>query len=367
MAKKDYYEILGVSKDSDEGTIKSKYRQLAKKYHPDLHPGDKEAEAKFKEAAEAYAVLSDPERRKRYDQGGYDAVNGNGAGGFDFSNMGDMNDIFGDIFGGGFGEMFGSMFGGGGRGRARNGPQRGADIKTRIRVTFDEAVFGCKKDIELALKDECQTCKGSGAKAGTSAETCGKCGGKGQIVYTQQSILGLVRNVQPCPDCRGTGKIIKEKCPDCHGTGNIPAKKKFSVDIPAGINNGEGIKLAAQGEPGKNGGPRGDIIIEIAFPDHAFLTRDIYDLYSTEKIPFTTAALGGKIKIRTIEGPMDYSITAGTQSGTRVKFRGKGVPMLRMGGRSRGDHYVDFVVDVPERMNGEQKRALKEFERTMEK
>lgn len=366
MAKKDYYEVLGVSKTATEADIKSAYKKLAKQYHPDLNPDNKQAEEKFKEAAEAYAVLSDPKKRETYDRGGFDAVNNGGAGGFDFSNMGDMNDIFGEFFGGGFGDIFGSMFGGGGgRARSKTGPSRGADIKTRIRITFDEAVFGCTKEIELALKDECKTCGGTGAKAGTKPETCEKCGGKGQVVYTQQSMFGMVRNIQACPDCNGTGKIIKEKCRDCNGTGYIPAKKKLSVDIPAGIDNGEGIKLRGSGEPGKNGGPRGDILIEITFSPHQYLTREGYDLFATEKIPFTVATLGGKIKLKSIEGPVDYNITAGTQSGTQVKFRGKGVPMLRSGGKSRGDYYVTLIVDVPEKLTGDQKRALKEFERTM--
>lgn len=367
MAKKDYYEILGVDKKADEAAIKSAYKKLAKQYHPDLNPGSKEAEEKFKEAAEAYAVLSDTEKRSMYDRGGHDAVNNGGAGGFDFSNMGNMNDIFGEFFGGGgFGDIFGDMFGGG-RSRARTGPARGADVKTRVRITFDEAVFGCTKDIELALKDECKTCGGSGAKPGTKAETCEKCGGKGQVVYTQQSMFGTVRNIQSCPDCQGSGKTIKDKCRDCHGSGYVPTKKKMAVDIPAGIDNGEGIKLRGQGEPGKNGGPRGDILIEITYSAHAYLRREGYDLFSSEKIPFTVAALGGKVKLRSIEGPIDYSITAGTQSGTEVKFRGKGVPMLRSGGKSRGDYYVTLIVDVPDKLTGEQKRALKEFEKSMEK
>ena len=231
--KRDYYEVLGVDRNADEATIKKAYRVLAKKYHPDANPGDKEAEKKFKEASEAYAVLSDAEKRKQYDQFGHAAFDGSaggGAGGFDFSGM-DMGDIFGDIFG--------DFFGGGSRSRrANNGPMKGANIRTSIRITFEEAVFGCEKEIELVLKDECKTCHGSGAKPGTSKETCPKCGGKGKVVYSQQSLFGMVQNVQSCPDCNGTGQIIKEKCPDCRGTGYIASKKKIQVSIPAGIDDG---------------------------------------------------------------------------------------------------------------------------------
>ena len=246
--KRDYYEVLGVSRDADDAAIKKAYRQLAKKYHPDTNPGDKEAEAKFKEASEAYAVLSDAEKRRQYDQFGHAAFEngGAGAGGFDFSNMGD---IFGDIFGG---DIFGDLFGGGRR-RSSNGPMRGSDVRVSVRITFAESVTGTSKKLEVTLKDPCSKCNGTGAKPGTSPETCSKCGGKGQVVYTQQSILGMVRNVQPCPDCRGTGKIIKEKCPDCYGTGYVSSKKTIEVTIPAGIDNGQSIRIQGKGEPGTNG------------------------------------------------------------------------------------------------------------------
>ena len=235
--KRDYYEVLGVPKDADEAALKKAYRVLAKKYHPDANPGDKEAEAKFKEASEAYSVLSDPEKRRKYDQFGHAAFEGGaggagGYGGFDF-NGADMGDIFGDIFG--------DFFGGGrsAYGRSSNGPMRGANLRTGVRITFEEAIFGCEKEIELTLKDECPKCHGTGAKPGTSPVTCPKCNGKGKIVYTQQSFFGQVQNVQTCPDCRGTGKIVKEKCPDCYGTGYISSKKKIQVKIPAGIDNGQ--------------------------------------------------------------------------------------------------------------------------------
>ena len=244
-SKRDYYEVLGVDKNADEATIKKAYRQLAKKYHPDMNPGDKEAEKKFKEASEAYAILSDAEKRRQYDQFGHAAFEqGGGAGGFggfDF-NGGDMGDIFGDIFG--------DLFGGGGRSRraANNGPMKGANLRASVTITFEEAVFGCEKQLELNLKDECTTCHGTGAKPGTTPETCPKCGGKGQVVYTQQSLFGMVRNVQTCPDCGGTGKIVKEKCPNCRGAGYTSSRKKIAVTIPAGIDDGQSIRIREKGE-----------------------------------------------------------------------------------------------------------------------
>ena len=248
--KRDYYEVLGISKTADDAEIKKAYRVLAKKYHPDMNPGDAEAEKKFKEASEAYAVLSDPEKRRQYDQFGHAAFEGGGAGGFggfDF-NSADFGDIFGDIFG--------DFFGGGRRRGANNGPMKGANIRTSVRITFEEAVFGVSKEIELTLKDECATCHGTGAKPGTSPETCTKCGGKGQVVFTQQSFFGTVRNVQSCPECNGTGKVIKEKCADCHGTGYIANRKKIQVSIPAGIDNGQSVRIRDKGEPGTNGQPQ---------------------------------------------------------------------------------------------------------------
>ena len=252
--KRDYYEVLGVDKNADDAAIKKAYRVLAKKYHPDMNPGDKEAEAKFKEASEAYAVLSDPQKRKQYDQYGhaaFDGASGGGAGGFDFNFSGDMGDIFGDIFG--------DFFGGGRSSRrTSNGPMKGANLRTSVRIKFEEAVFGCEKEIDITLKDECPKCHGTGAKEGTQPETCSKCGGKGQVMYTQQSLFGAMRSVQTCPDCHGTGKVIKDKCPDCAGTGYISNRKKIQVTIPAGIDDGQSIRIAGKGEPGSNGGPRGD-------------------------------------------------------------------------------------------------------------
>ena len=360
--KRDYYEVLGVPKDADEAALKKAYRVLAKKYHPDANPGDKEAEAKFKEASEAYSVLSDPEKKKLYDQFGHAAFEGGaggagGYGGFDF-NGADMGDIFGDIFG--------DFFGGGrsAYGRSSNGPMRGANLRTGVRITFEEAIFGCEKEIELTLKDECPKCHGTGAKPGTSPVTCPKCNGKGKIVYTQQSFFGQVQNVQTCPDCRGTGKIVKEKCPDCYGTGYISSKKKIQVKIPAGIDNGQSIRIAGKGEPGTNGGERGDLLVEVTVSRSPVFMRQETSIFSTVPISFATAALGGPIKIKTVDGEVEYEVKPGTQTDTKVRLRGKGVPSLR-NKNIRGDHYVTLVVTVPEKLTEEQKEALKRFDDAM--
>ena len=359
--KRDYYEVLGVDKNASETEIKRAYRKVAKKYHPDMNPGDKEAEEKFKEAAEAYEVLSDPEKKSKYDQFGHAAFEqgGGGAGGFGgFDFGGDMGDIFGDIFG--------DFFGGGrsAYGRSSNGPMRGANLRTGVRITFEEAIFGCEKEIELTLKDECPKCHGTGAKPGTSPVTCPKCNGKGKIVYTQQSFFGQVQNVQTCPDCRGTGKIVKEKCPDCYGTGYISSKKKIQVKIPAGIDNGQSIRIAGKGEPGTNGGERGDLLVEVTVSRSPVFMRQETSIFSTVPISFATAALGGPIKIKTVDGEVEYEVKPGTQTDTKVRLRGKGVPSLR-NKNIRGDHYVTLVVTVPEKLTEEQKEALKRFDDAM--
>ena len=360
--KRDYYEVLGVPKDADEAALKKAYRVLAKKYHPDANPGDKEAEAKFKEASEAYSVLSDPEKRRKYDQFGHAAFEGGaggagGYGGFDF-NGADMGDIFGDIFG--------DFFGGGrsAYGRSSNGPMRGANLRTGVRITFEEAIFGCEKEIELTLKDECPKCHGTGAKPGTSPVTCPKCNGKGKIVYTQQSFFGQVQNVQTCPDCGGKGKVIKEKCSDCYGSGYITRKKKFKVTIPAGIDNGQSVRCAGGGEPGVNGGERGDLLVEAVVSQHPVFKRQDVNIFSTVPISFATAALGGPIRIKTVDGEVEYEVKAGTQTDTRVRLKGKGVPSLR-NRNLRGDHYVTLVVQVPERLTEAQKEALRNFDAVM--
>lgn len=353
-SKRDYYEVLGVDRGADEAAIKKAYRQLAKKYHPDMNPGDKDAEMKFKEASEAYAVLSDPEKRRQYDQFGHAAFEqgGGGAGGFDF-NGADMGDIFGDIFG--------DLFGGGRTRRANNGPMKGANLRAAVNITFEEAVFGCEKQLELNLKDECTTCHGTGAKPGTNPETCQKCGGKGQVVFTQQSLFGMVRNVQTCPDCNGTGKVIKDKCTACHGTGYTSSRKKIAVTIPAGIDDGQSIRIREKGEPGINGGPRGDLLVEVRVARHPFFQRQDMNIFSTAPISFAQAALGGQVRINTVDGDVLYDVKPGTQTDTKVRLKGKGVPSLR-NKALRGDHYVTLVVQVPAKLNDEAKEALRKFD-----
>ncbi len=356
--KRDYYEVLGVDKNADEDTLKKAYRQLAKKYHPDMNPGDKDAEAKFKEASEAYAVLSDPEKRKQYDQFGHAAFDGSagagGFGGFDFSNM-DMGDIFGDLFGDFFG---GGRRSGGARG---NGPMKGANLRVSVRISFLEAVFGVDKQLELNLKDECKTCHGTGAKPGSKPETCKKCGGKGQVVYTQQSFFGTIRNVQSCPDCHGKGTIIKDKCPDCGGTGYISGRKTIAVSIPAGIDNGQCVRIAGKGEPGVNGGERGDLLVEVQVTPHPIFQRQDQNIFSTVPVSFAVAALGGEVLIDTVDGKVAYEVKPGTQTDTRIRLKGKGVPSLRYRD-VRGDHYVTLVVQTPDKLSKEAKDLLKQFD-----
>ena len=356
--KRDYYEVLGVDKGADDATIKKAYRQLAKKYHPDMNPGDKEAEKKFKEASEAYAVLSDPDKRRQYDQFGHSAFEGGGAGGgfggFDFSGA-DFSDIFGDIFG--------DFFGGGSRGGARNnGPMKGANLRTSVRISFEQAVFGVEKELDLNLKDTCKTCNGSGAKPGTSPETCRKCGGRGQVVTQHSTPFGTIRNSQVCPDCGGTGQTIIEKCPDCHGSGYISSRKKIQVSIPAGIDNGQSVRIRDKGEPGVNGGPRGDLLVEVVVDRHPIFQRQDMNIFSTVPVSFAVAALGGEILIDTVDGKVVYDVKAGTQTDTRIRLRGKGVPSLR-NKDVRGDHYVTLVVQVPDKLSNEAKELLKQFDK----
>ena len=357
--KRDYYEVLGVDRNADDAALKKAYRALAKKYHPDMNPGDKEAEKKFKEASEAYAVLSDAEKRRQYDQFGHAAFEGGaggaggGFGGFDF-NGADFGDIFGDILE--------DLFGGGRRGgRAGNGPMQGANIRKGVRITFEEAVFGCEKELEVVIKDPCTTCNGTGAKPGTSPATCPKCGGKGQVVYTSQSFFGTVQNVQTCPDCHGTGKIIKEKCSDCAGTGYVASKKTIQVSIPAGIDNGQSIRIRGKGEPGTNGGPRGDLLVEVTVSRHPVFGRQDMHIFSTAPISFAQAALGGDVRIKTVDGDVLYNVKPGTKTDTKVRLKGKGVPSLR-NKQVRGDHYVTLVIQTPEKLSAEAKEALRKFD-----
>ncbi len=356
-SKRDYYEVLGVSKDADDAALKKAYRVLAKKYHPDMNPGDAEAEKKFKEASEAYAILSDPEKRRQYDQFGHSAFEGGaggpgGFGGFDF-NSADFGDIFGDIFG--------DLFGGGRRGGRSNGPMKGANIRKSIRISFEEAVFGCDKELEVVLKDPCTACNGSGAKPGTSPETCPKCGGKGQVVYTQQSFFGTVQNVQTCPNCGGSGHVIKEKCPSCSGTGYTSSRKKIQVSIPAGIDHGQSVRIREKGEPGVNGGPRGDLLVEVNVARHPIFQRQDVHIFSTVPISFAQAALGADIRVSTVDGDVIYTVKPGTKTDTKVRLKGKGVPSLR-NPQVRGDHYVTLVIQTPDKLSAEAKEALRKFD-----
>ena len=369
--KRDYYEVLGISKTASPDEIKKAYRQMAKKYHPDANPGDKEAEAKFKEAAEAYGILSDPEKKKLYDQYGHAAfeAGGAGAGGYNYQNM-DMNDIFSS-----FGDIFGDLFGGGGFGgfggfgsgrssRSYNGPAQGSNVRARIRISFEEAVFGCSKHIDINYKEECETCHGSGAKPGTSPEKCTKCNGTGQVTVTRQSLFGMMQSTQICPDCGGSGQVVRDKCPDCKGAGYKQRRKKIEVKVPAGIDSGQSIRISGMGEPGLKGGSRGDLLVEVVIGESREFQRDGVNIYSEMDITFPEAALGGQIKVHTIDGDVLFPIKGGTQTGTTIRLKNKGVPYLRDSNK-RGDQYTILNVVVPKTMNGRQKEALKAFDEVM--
>jgi len=352
--KRDYYEVLGVNKGVGDDELKKAYRKVAKKYHPDLHPGDKDAEAKFKEVNEAYEVLSNPDKRQRYDAYGHAGVDpnfgaGGGAGGFGGF---DFGDIFGDIFGGGFGG-----FGGGSR---RNGPVRGNDVRQVVDITFEEAVFGCKKKINITKQDTCSTCKGTGAKPGTSAVTCSKCGGSGQVRNQVRTPLGFMTNIGTCPDCRGTGKIINDPCRDCRGTGKVRKNVTVEISIPAGADNGITMQISGKGEPGERGGPAGDLLVTIRVRPHKLFKRDNTSLYLDMPITFVQAALGATVQVPTLDGTVEYDIPEGTQSETVFKLRGKGVPEIH--GRGRGDLFVKVKVEVPTNLTAKQKEILQEFD-----
>ncbi len=352
--KRDYYEVLGVDKSATEEEIKKAYRQLAKKYHPDVNPSE-EAAAKFKEASEAYAVLSDTSKRQQYDQFGhaaFDGTGGYGGGGFDF-NGADFSDMFGDIFG--------DIFGGGRARQNPNGPMKGASIRTSVRISFMESVFGATKTLTLNLKDPCPTCSGTGAKPGTSPKMCPKCGGKGQVVYTQQSFFGTVRNVQTCPGCSGSGKIIEEKCSTCGGSGYTSSRKQIEVSIPAGIRSGMSVRISEKGEPGINGGPRGDLMVEVLVEEDSNYYRQDNDLYTNVTISYAIAALGGSIVIDTVDGKVLYDVKEGTQTGTRVRLKGKGVPSLQ-NKNIRGDQYVTLTVETPSKLSKEARELLEKFD-----
>ena len=356
--KRDYYEVLGVSKGASDDEIKKAYRKLAKQYHPDLNPGDKTAEAKFKEVNEAYEVLSDKEKRAKYDQFGHAGVDpnfgaGGGFGGFDMGDI-DLGDIFGSFFGGGFG----SGFGGSGSRRA-NAPQKGESLRAGLTITFEEAAFGCEKELELTRTEECSECHGSGCQPGTTADTCPDCRGTG-VVRIQRGAGGFAFSTSaPCSRCRGTGRIIHSPCKTCGGAGSVRTKKRITVTIPAGIDDGQAISLRGQGNAGKNGGPAGDLIVGIQIKPHAQFKRDGTTVLYEQPVSFYQAALGAELEIPTIDGKVKYTLPAGTQTGTTFRLRGKGIPELR--GRGRGDQYVTVTVQVPTSLTAEQRSALEAF------
>ena len=361
--KRDYYEVLGVSRGASEDEIKKAYRKLAKQYHPDLNPGNAEAERKFKEVNEAYEVLSDTNKKARYDQFGFAGVDpnygagaggGGGFGGFTDFDFGDLGDIFGSFFGGGFG---------GGARSSRNGPQRGESIRVGVTVSFEEAAFGCEKEVTVDRVDQCPTCKGSGCESGTTPEVCSQCGGTGTVQQRRQTPMGVFATTTTCPKCGGRGKIIHNPCKDCGGTGQQRKRRTIQVNIPAGIDNGQTISLRGQGSAGKNGGPAGDLLITVTVRPHQLFRREGNDVLCEAPITFTQAVLGGEMEIPTIDGKVKYDIPEGTQTGTTFRLRGKGIPNLN--GRGRGDQYVTVYIETPRNLNREQKEALKKFSQSL--
>ena len=357
--KRDYYEVLGIQKGASEDEIKKAYKKLARKYHPDMNPGDKEAEEKFKEVNEANEVLSDPEKKARYDQFGFAGVDpnygagaGGGAygGGFDF---GDLGDIFGSFFGGGFG----------GQRRNPNAPQRGESIRASVSISFTEAAFGCEKSVTIERSEQCPTCKGSGCAPGTTPEICPDCHGSGTVQTRRQTPMGVFASNGPCRKCGGTGRLIHQPCSDCRGSGTVRKRRTIKVNIPAGIDHGQTISLRGQGGAGKNGGPAGDLLITVMVQPHEIFRRDGVDVFCEAPITFTQAALGAELEIPTIDGKVKYSIPEGTQTGTVFRLKGKGVPVLN--GRGRGDQYVTVVIETPRSLNKEQKEALRRFSETL--
>ncbi|MDR1643575.1 MAG: molecular chaperone DnaJ [Clostridiales bacterium] len=357
--KRDYYETLGVGKSSSDDELKKAYRKMAKQYHPDVNPGDANAEEKFKEISEAYGVLSDPQKRSAYDQYGhaaFDPGSGGGGGGGFYSNSFDMNDIFSSVFGGGGFEDF---FGGSST-RRRNGPRNGADITANIQIKFEEAVFGTQRDIKVQSRAACPTCKGTGAKPGTFAENCRTCGGSGQERHQVQTPLGYMTTTRVCSSCHGEGKIIKTPCPDCKGVGTIADEKTLQVTIPKGIDNGMTVRLSGKGHPGERGGMPGNLLINVYVQPHKVFARDGMNLHLDMPITFVQAALGDEIMIPTLEGEEKLTIKPGTQPNTVVSIRGKGIPNVK-NSRMLGDLVVKLVVNVPTQLSERQKQKLREF------
>ena len=359
--KRDYYEVLGVDKNADDATIKKAYRQQAKKYHPDLNPGDKEAETKFKEVNEAYEVLSDSDKKSRYDQFGHAGVDPNfgaggggfGGGGFGgFSDFGDLGDIFGSFFGGGFG--------GGTRRSNPNAPRRGNDATASVILSFEEAAKGCEKEVEFSHVETCSECGGSGAAKGTSAKTCSRCNGSGHIMATQRTAFGVMQTQQVCPECNGKGKKIETPCNKCKGNGRVRVRKKHTVNIPAGIDDEQMLNVRGQGDAGVNGGPSGDLRINVNVRPHPIFERRGFDVHCEIPVTFVQATLGDEITVPTLDGKVKFKIHEGTQPGDEFKLAGKGIK--RLGGTGRGNQYVKIVVEIPKNLSTEQKSALKKFD-----
>ena len=355
--KRDYYEVLGVDKSASEDEIKRAYKKMARKYHPDLNPDNKEAEEKFKEVNEAYEVLSDSDKKARYDQFGFAGVDPNygagagggayGAGGFDF---GDLGDIFGSFFGGGFGSS---------QRRNPNAPQRGESIRLSVTISFEEAAFGCEKEVSVDRYETCAVCHGSGCADGTSPEVCPDCHGSGQVQVRRQTPMGVFATTSPCGRCGGKGRIIKTPCTACRGSGLERKRRTIQAKIPAGIDNGQTISIRGQGHAGKNGGPSGDLLITITVRPHELFRREGTSVLCEAPITFAQAVLGAELEIPTIDGKVKYDLPEGTQSGTTFRLKGKGIPELN--GRGRGDQYVTVYIETPRNLNREQKEALKKF------
>lgn len=348
MAKRDYYEVLGVERSASEAEIKKAFRRLARQYHPDVNPNDKNAEEKFKEVNEAYEVLSDTEKRGRYDQFGHAGTDPGGFGGFGGANAGDF---------GGFGDIFDMFFGG--MGQRPRGPEKGSDLRLDLQLAFKEAAFGCEKDVELPRLEECSTCHGSGARPGTSSVTCSSCQGTGQVKVTQRTALGHFQTIKPCTECGGTGKVINSPCPDCKGRGKVRKTRTLHIKIPAGVDTGSRIRLSGEGEPGTRGGPRGDLYVYLDVKPHKFFERHGEDVYMEMPITFYQAALGAEIKVPTLEGEAALKIPEGTQTHTIFRLRGQGIPRLKSSGR--GDQHVKVVMITPTKLSEEQKNLMREF------
>ena len=359
----DYYSVLEVPRTATQDEIKKAFRKQAMKYHPDRNPGNKEAEEKFKQVAAAYEVLSDEKKRQMYDQLGHEAYTqghaggGPGAGG-GFAGM-DLNDILNQVFGGGFGGGFGDFFGGGGGGRTSNRPRKGNDLLYQLQISFEESMFGVEREIEIPRKESCVRCGGTGCEPGSSKKQCPRCHGRGQVLISQ----GFFNMVQTCPQCQGTGEIIDKPCSDCRGTGEIQRRKKLKFRIPAGIDDGQRIRLAGEGEAGRRGGPSGDLYVEVHVGESELFERDGSDLYCKIPIPFTTAVLGGTVDVPTISGKKELTIPAGTQHGTRLRMKGMGVPTQS---RGRGDLYVVIAIEIPTKLTSAQKDLLQQFEKASE-